>query len=69
MANPLHVEALWTAAEFFRVMEPWRTRMCAKSPAEFDAEVRKSHVLAVLSGHDWNAAGKYPLSVWFEIYH
>ena len=60
--------AVWTAAEFTAAVAPHLFSTLADPTSALAPLTRRAHVIAVAAGLAWNPAGRYPISVWNEVY-
>ena len=60
--------AAWTATEFTAAIAPHLFSTLADPPSALAPLTRRAHAVAVAAGHAWNPAGRYPISVWNEVY-
>jgi hypothetical protein len=60
--------AVCTASEFCAAIAPHLFGTLANPIADLAPLTRRAHVVAVASGLNWNPAGRYPISVWNEVY-
>ena len=61
-------DVTYTAVEFYRALVPTWLSTTSDPAVALEAEARLAHAVAVLDGFDWSPRGRYPISVWIQIF-
>ena len=59
---------VWTAIELFGALAPYRFSRLVNPAAALAPDVRRAHAIAVSRGYNWDPDGRYPISVWIEVF-